>query len=279
MIAAIPEADGVNFEDLSMTDFKQRCGPIALITGASSGIGWGFAEELAERGFDLVLTARRSNRLEELAELLERRHGTHTQLCDVDLSVPTAPDTLFQLTKGRDIGLVVSNAGFSVRGLHETLNPDELTEMLTVNCHAPLHLARLFLPGLKARGKGGFIMVSSIEALMGCPYSAAYAAMKAMVSHLAQGLFAEAVGSGVDILACCPGATNTEAGVRAGVDMSKLANVQQPRELAALTLDNLTNGPEYFPNAAYKAQFDQMLSMPKRDALHAMAAGMKAAQG
>ena len=93
--------------------------------------------------------------------------------------------------------------------------------------------------------------------------------------HLGEGLYAEAAGSGVDILTCCPGATNTEAGTRAGVDMSQLANVQQPRDLAVLTLDNLANGPDFYPNAAYKAQFDQLLAMPKRDALLAMAQAMK----
>ena len=261
------------------TDLMDRYGPVALVTGASSGIGRGFAEELAERGFDLVLTARRTGRLEELAGLLHQRHGTRSQICPVDLAQPDAPATLYKMVAGRDIGLVVSNAGFSVRGAHETLDGDELTEMLTVNCHAPLHLARLFLPALKARGAdgqgAGFIMVSSIEALMGCPMSAAYAAMKAMVLHLAEGLYAEAAGSGVDILACCPGATDTEAGLRAGVDMAKLANVQQPRELAVSTLDNLANGPAHFPNAAYKAQFDQLLSLPRRDALLAMAQAMQ----
>ena len=258
-----------------MTEFKQRYGPVALITGASSGIGWGFAEELAERGFDLVLVARRTDRLDHLAEQLQRQHGTKSSICDADLSKPAAPAELHRLVGGRDIGLVISNAGFSVRGPHESLNPHELTEMLTVNCHAPMHLARLFLPALKARGKGGFVMVSSIEALMGCPMSAAYAAMKAMVLHLAEGLYAEAAGSGIDILACCPGATATEAGQRAGVDMSQLANVQQPRDVAISTLDNLANGPAHFPNAAYKAQFDQLLAMPRSDALKAMAAAMK----
>lgn len=260
---------------MSSMDFRAKYGPVALVTGASSGIGWAFAEELAERGFDLVLAARRSDRLEELASLLEGRHGTRSQLCDIDLAQASTPATLMQLTAGRDIGLVISNAGFSVRGLHESLDPAELTEMLTVNCHAPLHLARLFLPGLKARKRGGFVMVSSIEALMGCPYSAAYSAMKALVLHFAEGLFAEAAGSGVDILACCPGATDTEAGVRAGVDMAKLQNVQSPRDLAISTLDNIANGPAHFPNAAYKAQFDQLLAMPKRDALLAMARGMQ----
>ncbi|MEO6716262.1 MAG: SDR family NAD(P)-dependent oxidoreductase [Novosphingobium sp.] len=258
-----------------MGEFKDRYGPIALITGASSGIGLAFAEELAERGFDLILVARRVDRLQELTEKLERQHGTKVSICDADLSRATAPAHIHQLVAGRDIGLVISNAGFSVRGPHESLDPDELTEMLTVNCHAPLHLARLFLPALKARGKGAFVMVSSIEALMGCPMSAAYSAMKALVLHLGEGLYAEAAESGVDILTCCPGATNTEAGVRAGVDMSALANVQQPRDLAVMTLENLASGPAYFPNAAYKAQFDELLAMPKRNALLAMASAIK----
>lgn len=258
-----------------MSDFKQRYGPVALVTGASSGIGWGFAEELAERGCDLVLVARRTDRLEQLAERLERLHGTRSTICDADLSQPDAPAHLHQLMAGRDIGLVVSNAGFSVRGVHESLDGDELTEMLTVNCHAPLHLARLFMPGLKARGRGGLIMVSSIEALLGCPMSAAYSAMKALVLHLGEALYAEAAGSGVDVLTCCPGATDTEAGIRAGVDMSKIQNVQQPRDVAVSTLDNLANGPVHFPNAAFKAQFDQLLALPRRDALLAMAQAMK----
>ena len=265
-----------------MSTFRERYGPVALVTGASSGIGVGFAEELAERGLDLVITARRKDRLDALAARLRADHGVQVGVVVADLSDPAAPQQLFDACKGQDIGLVVSNAGFSVRGYHESLDPAELTEMLTVDCHAPLHLAHRFLPGLKARAANdrgaGFLMVSSIEALMGCPFSAAYAAMKALVVHLGEGLYAEAAGSGVDILTCCPGATDTEAGVRAGVDMSKVANVQQPRELAAMTLDNLANGPTYFPNAHYKAQFDAMLAMPKPDALRAMAQGMKAAQ-
>ena len=262
-----------------MASFEERYGPVALVTGASSGIGRAFAEELAERGLDLVLAARRTDRLEALAGELEARHGTRSAVCRVDLSQPSAPATLLEFTAGRDIGLVVSNAGFSVRGPHESLDPGELTEMLTVNCHAPLHLAHGFLPRLKTRGRGGLLLVSSVEALMGCPMSAAYAAMKALVLHLGEGLYAEAAGSGIDILTCCPGATDTEAGVRAGVDMSKLENVQAPREVAALTLDHLAQGPTYFPNAPYREQFDTLLAMPRAEALVAMAAAMKAAAG
>lgn len=260
-----------------MSEFKDRYGPVALVTGASSGIGAGFAEELAGRGLDLVVSARREDRLEDLAARLRAAHGVVVEVVVADLSDPGAPALLAAACQGRDIGLVVSNAGFSVRGYHESLDPAELTEMLMVDCYAPLHIAHRFLPGLKARGRGGLLMVSSIEALLGCPFSAAYSAMKALVSHFAEGLYAEAIGTGVDILACCPGATDTEAGARAGIDMARIPNLQQPRELAGLTLDNLANGPAFYPNAAYKAQFDAMLAMPKRDALAAMMQGMQAA--
>jgi len=261
-----------------MSAFSDRYGPVALVTGASSGIGLAFAEELAARGLDLVIAARRKDRLDALAARLVAEHGVKVQVVVADLGDAAGPRQIADAVESGDIGLVVSNAGFSVRGYHESLNPAEITEMLMVDCHAPLQLAHLFLPALKARGKGGFIMVSSIEALMGCPFSAAYAGMKAMVSHFAEGLYAEASGTGVDVLACHPGATDTEAGLRAGIDMSNIPNLQQPRELAALTLDALGDGPHCFPNAAYKAQFDQMLALPRSDALRAMMQGMLAAQ-
>lgn len=111
-----------------MGEFKDRYGPVALVTGASSGIGRGFAEELAERGLDLVITARRKERLEELAARLRAQHGVTVDVVVADLADPAAPQALADATQGHDVGLVVSNAGFSVRGFHETLDPAELTE-------------------------------------------------------------------------------------------------------------------------------------------------------
>lgn len=255
-------------------EFAEQYGPWALVTGASSGIGQAFAESLAARGVNLVITARRQDRLDALAARLGEAHGVQVETVVADLADAATPQALFDACQAHDIGMVVSNAGFSVRGFHETLDADDLTEMMMVDCYAPLHLSRLFLPGLKARGRGALLMVSSIEALIGCPFSAAYSAMKALVSHLGEALYAEAAGTGVDILTCLPGATNTEAGNRAGIDMSKITNVQQPAELAELTLDNLSNGPTFSPNAAYQAQFDQLLSMPRDQALLTMVAAM-----
>jgi short-subunit dehydrogenase len=256
--------------------FRGRYGPVALVTGASSGIGWAFAEELAGRGFDLVLSARRTDRLEELAAKLEAAHGTKSQLCESDLSRPEAPAALLAATEGVDIGLVVSNAGFNIRGWFETTDPDEMTRMLTVNCHAPMQLAHGFLPRLKARGKGGLIFTSSVEGFIGCPFSTAYSATKALVIGLGEGLYGELAGTGIDVLTLCPGATESEATARYAEKYAAVPNLQPAGEVARLTLDNIVNGPVFVPNAHYKAQFEQLTAMPRADAVVAMASAMKA---
>lgn len=161
--------------------FKQRYGPVALVTGASSGIGWAFAEELAQRGFDLVLTARRRERLEELAEKLRAAHGVSAHVVQADLSDPAATAALTEATLEHDVGLLVSNAGFNIKGAFETKEASAMAKMLTVNCHAPMQLAHGFIPRLKARGRGGIIFTASVEGLIGCPYSTAYSASKALV--------------------------------------------------------------------------------------------------
>ncbi|MBV1690463.1 SDR family NAD(P)-dependent oxidoreductase [Novosphingobium sp. G106] len=259
-----------------MSAFLERYGPVALVTGASSGIGWAFAEELATRGFDLVLAARRTDRLEQLAAKLEAAHGTATQLCESDLSKPDAPAALLAATAGKDIGLVISNAGFNIRGYFETTDAVEMAEMLTVNCHAPMQLAHGFLPRLKARGKGGIVFTSSVEGFIGCPFSTAYSATKALVIGLGEGLFGELAGSGVDVLTLCPGATESEATAKYAEKYAAVPNMQPAREVAQLTLDNITNGPVFVPNAHYKAQFEQLTAMPRAQAVVAMASALKA---
>ena len=259
-----------------MSAFHDRYGPVALITGASSGIGWAFAEELAERGFDLVLAARRTQRLEELAARLDAAHGARCWLIAVDLSQRDAPAQLLAETAGSDIGLVISNAGFNIRGLFEETDAAEMADMLTVNCHAPMQLAHGFLPRLKARGKGGLVFTSSVEGFIGCPFSTAYSATKALVIGLGEGLYGELAGSGVDVLTLCPGATESEATARYAEKYAAVPNMQPAREVARLTLDNIANGPVYVPNAHYKAQFEQLTAMPRAQAVTAMAAALKA---
>jgi short-subunit dehydrogenase len=257
------------------TEFKDRYGPVALVTGASSGIGQAFAEILAAMGLDLVLVARRMDRLEALATRLAEAHGVSALPVQVDLSQPSAAGQMLDATAALDVGLVVSNAGFGLKGEHAANDPQAMTEMLMVNCNVPMQLAHGFIPRLRARGKGGLILVSSIEGLMGCPYSTAYSASKALVNALGEGLWAELQPEGIDVLTLCPGATESEAAAKQGIDIKTLQNVMPAQEVARLTLENIQAGPTFFSSEYYKANFDKLLALPRRDALTAMARGMK----
>ncbi|WP_433526029.1 SDR family NAD(P)-dependent oxidoreductase [Nocardia pseudovaccinii] len=244
---------------------------MALVTGASSGIGKAFADVLAAMGLDLVLVARRLDRLEESAAKLSQEHGVQVRPVQVDLSAPTATQQMLDATGALDIGLVVSNAGFGMKGAHADNDPQAMADMLMVNCHVPMQLAHGFIPRLRRRGRGGIIFTSSVEALMGCPYSAAYSASKALVKSLGEGLWAELQPDGIDVLTLCPGATESEAAANQGIDMSTLPEVMSAEEVARLTLENLSNGPVFISSDYYRATFETLLSMPRRDALMAMA--------
>jgi short-subunit dehydrogenase len=260
---------------MTETEFADRYGPVALVTGASSGIGQAFAEVLAAMGLDLVLVARRIDRLEALAERLAETHGITARSVQIDLAQPSAAQQMLDASGDLDVGLVVSNAGFGLKGEHAANDPQAMAEMLMVNCNVPMQLAHGFIPRLRGRGRGGIILTSSVEGLMGCPYSTAYSASKALVNALGEGLWAELQPEGIDVLTLCPGATESEAAAKQGIDISTLQHVMPAEEVARLTLENIRNGPTFFSSDHYKASFDKLLALPRRQALMAMAQGMK----
>lgn len=257
------------------SDFIDRYGSTAVVTGASSGIGKSFAELLAAQGFHLVLVARRVKRLQELADQLMRQHGVKVTICEIDLADSNAAQQLLDATASLDVGLLISNAGFGFKGAYAEGNPEIMSDMLMVNCLAPMLLARGFAARLLRRGKGGIILTSSVEGLIGCPFSTAYAASKAFVKSLGEGLWGELKSEGVDVLTLCPGATDTEAPRLQGIDPSTLQNLMSADAVARLTLENIQNGPTYIPSEYYQASFEKLLSMPRADALLAMARSMK----
>ncbi|NGY04016.1 SDR family NAD(P)-dependent oxidoreductase [Solimonas terrae] len=256
-------------------EFAIRYGPVALVTGASSGIGRAFAECLAARGMDLVVVARRTQRLEELATQLRRKYTVNVTVCPADLARPDAAQTILDATAPLDVGLLVSNAGFGFKGAFDGGDPQAMADVLMVNCHTPMLLARGFVPRLRQRGRGGILFTSSVEGLIGCPYSATYAASKAFVNSLGEALWAELAADGISVLTLCPGATDTEAPRLQGIDPATLRHLMSPEVVAALALDQIDNGPIYIPSEHYRASFGQLLAMPRRDALLAMARSMK----
>jgi short-subunit dehydrogenase len=260
---------------MSTNNFIEQYGPVALVTGASSGIGKSFAEILAAKGLDLVVVARRSQRLEESAARLRAQHGVRVRVHQADLSVAAAAQEIVEAASSLDIGLVVSNAGFGLKGSFDEGGPKALADMLMVNCHTAMMLARGFVPRLRKRKKGGIIFTSSVEGLIGVPFSAAYAATKAFLISLGEGLWGELTPEGIDVLTLCPGATDTEAPGLQGIDTKTLDHVMSAHEVAIRTLDNLGNGPVYVASDHYKANFERLLAMPRREALSAIARSMR----
>ena len=185
----------------------------ALVTGASSGIGAAFARMLAGRGMHLVLVARREDRLKELAEELDTRHGTRCEIIPADLSEPGQTTILFETisSRGIDVELLVNNAGFGFVG------PDRMLQMIQLNITALTELTYLCVPGMLERGHGGIINVSSLAAFQPVAYMPTYSAGKAYVLHFSEALWAECRERGVTVLALCPGTTETEFFGVAGV--------------------------------------------------------------
>ncbi len=258
-------------------EFPERYGPLAVVTGASSGIGVGFAEELASRGLSLLLVARREERLQQLAARLRGESGVEVTVLVANLAESAGIETLAQAVAGRDCGLLVSNAGFGLKGPHEDNDPARMAEMLQLNCQAPLQLCHRLIPTLRARGRGGIIITSSVEGLLGVPYSAVYAASKAFTNSLAEGLWGELSPAGVDVLALCPGSTDTEAHDKQGIDRTTLEGMMSPREVAREALDHIAQGPIHVAGAQNRAMFDGLLAMPRPEALLTLADNIRRA--
>ena len=174
-----------------MRRMRDRYGPWALITGASSGIGASFARELAARRFNLVLLARREERLRELAGDLQNRYSISIQVIAADLARDDFMGVVERGTEGLDIGLLVNNAGTGEPGNFLSSDLDEEIRMLNVNCRAPIVLTHYFGRAMRQRGRGGVIFLSSVVAFAGMPAWSSYAATKAQNLLFAEGLSAE----------------------------------------------------------------------------------------
>jgi short-subunit dehydrogenase len=192
--------------------------PIAVVTGASSGIGREFARLLAEAGYDLVVVARRSDLLSELAASLTKTTGCRVWVRSYDLSSPEACES-FAASLGEmhsDIDVLINNAGFGLRGPFAALPPGEQLELLRLNVLAVTHLTRLFLPGMIRRGRGRILNMASTSAFQPGPHMAVYYASKAYVLSLSEALHEEVRRQGVTVTALCPSSIDTEFQRRAG---------------------------------------------------------------
>jgi uncharacterized protein len=187
-------------------------GQRALVTGASSGIGRALAVELARLGADLVITARREERLEELAAQLRAEVGVQVHVEPLDLAAPGAAAELVRRVDaaGLQIDLLINNAGLGPHRPFVDTPWDRLHMMLQVNVMALVELTRLLVPAMVSRGRGRVMNVASIGAFLPVPSYAVYGGTKALVRNFTEALDAELKGTGVRAIVVCPGGTRTE---------------------------------------------------------------------
>jgi short-subunit dehydrogenase len=189
----------------------------ALVTGASSGLGEGFARRLAGRGHELVLVARRTDRLERLATELRAVSGAGVEVLGADLETAAGRNRVAGRLSGGGPWLLVNNAGFGTRGRFVEQDQRREAAEITVNALAVHQLMRAALPGCVEARSGGVLNVASSAAFQPIPHMATYAATKAFVLHLTEAVACELQGGGVRVMALCPGPTRTEFGEIAGV--------------------------------------------------------------
>jgi short-subunit dehydrogenase len=206
---ASDKVDGMSFDQISFDQWKGRW---TLITGASAGIGKTFAERLAQGGSNLVLTARRRDRMEELASQLRNARSIQVEIVAADLNLPEAPAQIFAFTEGNGLAIdfLINNAGFGQYGEFGKSALDQQVSMVQVNCAAVVAMTHLYLPGMVERRRGDILMLGSTASFQAVPYMSVYAATKSFDLLFAEGLAQEVAGYGIRVCALCPGATESE---------------------------------------------------------------------
>jgi short-subunit dehydrogenase len=239
---------------------RRRWGPLALITGASEGIGRAFAERLAASGFDLILVARRAPALSAAAEELSRRHGVRVETIAQDLSLAEGAAQVLAQTQGRDIGMLVASAGFGALGPFLYQSPDSALNMIDLNCRSVVALTHGIATRMVQRGSGGIVLFGSLVGFQGAPLSATYAATKSFVQSFAEGLAVELRPSGVHVLAAAPGPIASGFAARARMTMSM---TDTPEVVARASLATLGRRVTVRPGALGKLLGWSLAMLPR----------------
>jgi len=246
-------------------------GTSALITGASSGLGAEFARVLSKRGVKLVLTARSRDRLEALARDLD----TESRVVALDLSTRAGVDAL--LREVEHVDHLVNNAGFGSAGRFANTDADAQAEMVRLNCEAVMRLSRHYLPPMLERGRGGILHVASTAAFQPMPFMATYGGTKAFVLSFSVALAEEVRGSGVRILALCPGPVPTGFQEVAGIEpgMERLAALSSVETVAQALRAYEAGDAVCVPGSVNRVQTLFSKLMPRSVVTRSIAAAMQ----
>ncbi len=240
--------------------FLGRYGPWAVVTGASEGIGRAFAEQVAACGLNLVLVARRGERLNWLAKHCEAEHHVAARVVAADLSCGQGRAALAQATRDLDLGLLVAAAGFGTSGPLLKADLEVEHQMLELNCFTLLEQCVSFGNRLAGRGGGGIILMASLVGWQGVARSAHYSATKAYVQSLAEALHVELKPLGVDVLSSAPGPVRSGFGARANMLMG---TADQPATVAKASLNALGRQATVVPGAFGKLLTYSLLPLPR----------------
>lgn len=248
--------------------FREKFGPWAVIAGGSDGIGAAFAETLVRRGINLVLVARDEAKLAKTAALLREKYSCEVRCLSSDLTSPDIDEQIGSFTSDLDVGLLIYNAG-SGRQMGSFLDHalDNWMRQVQLACNGPLALAHHFGRRLRDRGRGGIVLMSSLSSLVGGAYIATYSAAKAFDTTLGEGLWQELGPSGVDVVSCLAGATDTET---FRDDTGGSPDAMDPKEVAEGTLDFLGSGPLYVPGAGNRAAAAALMSSTRIPLINGM---------
>jgi short-subunit dehydrogenase len=249
-----------------VTDSPDR--PLAVITGASAGIGKEFAQQLAAAGYDLLVVARDAARLEDLRRELESRHAVSVDVFPADLTLDDDVTRLAGLVAGSPrLELLVNNAGFGTRGTLADASPARQEAMLRLHTSAPMRLSQAALPVLLRNGKGAIVNVSSVAGFLFSAGNVNYCATKAYLTSFSEGLAAELRGSGVRVQALCPGFTHSEFHARMEADPSSLPRwmwLTAPQVVSASLRNLARRGPVVcIPGVRYKLMVLLLRHLPR----------------
>ncbi len=238
----------------------ERYGPWAVVTGASSGIGREFAVQLARRGLNLMLVARQGDVLTQLGQQLTAQYGVQVRPLAADLGDPGAVEFVVSRAAELEVGLLVASAGFGTSGPFLDSGLAQELNMVDVNCRAVVALTHQLGRQFAQRGRGGVVLLSSLVAFQGVPRAANYAATKAFIQSLAEGLRIEWKPRGVDVLACAPGPVASGFGERANMRMNMAAT---PEQVAHATLKALGRQTTVRPGALSKLLEWSLAPLPR----------------
>jgi hypothetical protein len=260
------------------TEFKQKYGSVALVAGASKGLGAAYARALAARGLDLVLVARHREPLEETAAKLSAEYGVKTQVIDCDLRSAGATERIAMAIGDTPISFLVCNAALSHIGPYLGVPPLVHQDIAAVNMSAPLSLLHYFGGKMVERRQGGIVIMSSLAGFQGSGYLATYAATKAFLRVLGEGLWYEWAPFGVDVIVCCAGATATPNYLETSPGKTGLLEppVQQPDEVVAACLRRIGKVPSFVSGGSNRlVTFLMQRMLPRKMAIRLMGDSLK----